>query len=215
MLYISRHGTTFLIIHNFNVLLPWTFHESKYILDKRHLLRYVRGRNILRSWNHMVWKIYMCARNCVYIGLWPSIPPRTKSYDLVATLPPSVAAYVIKVWPLCIHPQRYLKFSATSMIFPLLILICVLFSRFSSIAFISLSFKNSRISEFQHLSYSKFVPVRFLLILMIYNHQSQYLYDDDWIMSSAPSSLKLKSQSLLSLSYPLSHCIIEYDCGRM
>ena len=150
MLYISRQGTTFLIIHYFNVLLPWTFHESKHFLDKRHLLRYVRSRNILSSWNHMVWKIYMWAHNCVHIGLWPSLPPCTKAYALVATkASPSIDAYVIKVWPLCIHSPRYLKFSYTSMIFPLLILICVPFSRFSSIA---LSSCRSRIVVFLNFS---------------------------------------------------------------
>ena len=42
----------------------------------------------------------MCVRNCVRKGLCPSLPPHTQIYALVCTLPPSIDAYVIKVWPL-------------------------------------------------------------------------------------------------------------------
>ena len=41
----------------------------------------------------------MYVRNCVRTGLFPSLPPHTQIYALGCTLPPSIDAYVIKVWP--------------------------------------------------------------------------------------------------------------------
>ena len=47
----------------------------------------------------------MCVQNWVRIVVWPSLPPRTKSYAFVVTLPPSLDAYVIKVWPLILKDK--------------------------------------------------------------------------------------------------------------